>query len=157
MKKTDVLRALIRNLQDEAELAENSALRVLVSRDLDLDDDIKKMIMNFCNYSASRLGLEGQYKCYISFDRQKSGIKTTGICMPDRNEIKVYGKNRSLADILRSIAHEMFHLRQHEMGVIPLSRSKKHFEEPLEWHANAAAGSIVSKFASTVGRDKVYR
>lgn len=157
MKKTDVLRALIRNLQDEVDNPAKSALRVLVSRDLHLEDDEKKMIVNFCNYSASRLGLEGQYKCYISSNRQKSGIKTTGICIFDQNEIKVYGKNRSLADILRSIAHEMFHLRQHEMGVVPSHLKNKHFEEPLEWHANAAAGSIVSKFASTIGRDRVYR
>lgn len=157
MKKSDVLRALIRNLKDHIDSLEDAKMRVFVSSNLPFEKQDKKIVSDFCKYAAAQLGLERQYKCYISSSRHRSHIKTTGICLFDSDEIKVYGNNRALADILRSIAHEMFHLRQNEMGVVPMKLVNKHYAEPLEWHANAAAGAILSKFASTVGRDKVYR
>lgn len=157
MKKSDVLRALIRNLKDHVDPLDKPKMRIFVSNELSLASRDKKMISDFCKYAAAQMQLEKDYKCYVSASRHRSGIKTTGVCMFDTGEIKVYGNNRAVADILRSIAHEMFHLRQNELGVVPQRRKNKHFAEPLEWHANIAAGSILSKFASTVGRDKVYR
>lgn len=157
MKKSDVLRELIKNLKHHVDPLDDPRLRIFISDSLDFESQDKKIISDFCKYAAAQMKLEKDYNCYISADRRKSGIKTTGICIFDRDEIKVYGKNRALVDILRSIAHEMFHLRQNELGVVPQRIRNKHFAEPLEWHANIAAGSIVSKFASSVGRDKVYR
>jgi Zn-dependent peptidase ImmA (M78 family) len=58
--------------------------------------------------------------------------------------------------MLRSIAHEMYHLRQHELGLVP-RKMKQHHLSPIEWQANAAAGSLLSYFAQKVGRDKIYR
>lgn len=157
MKKSDVLRALIRNLKDDVEPTGKAKLRVFVSGNLRLSSEDKKIISDFCKFATSQMGIEQDYKCYVSSSRHFSDIKTTGICLLDRGEIKVYGSKRALADILRSIAHEMFHLRQNELGVVPMKIKNKHFAEPLEWHANAAAGSTLSKFAQVVGRNKVYR
>jgi hypothetical protein len=157
MKKSDVLRELIKNLKDHVDPLDKPKMRIFISDELSLEPHDRNLISNFCKYAAAQMNLEQDYKCYISSSRKRSGIKTTGICLFDRGEIKVYGSKRSLADILRSIAHEMFHLRQNELGVIPERIKNKHFTEPLEWHANIAAGSILSKFAITVGRDKVYR
>ena len=70
--------------------------------------------------------------------------------------VKIYCQSRSLADILRSIGHEMFHLRQHEMDLIPVKK-KLHHLNPVEWHANIAGGSLLSYFADITGKDKIYR
>ena len=136
MKKSDVLRELIKNLKDHVDPLDKPKMRIFISNELRLEPHDRNLISNFCKYAAAQMNLEQNYKCYISSDRKRSGIKTTGICLFDRGEIKVYGNKRSLADILRSIAHEMFHLRQNELGVIPERIENKHFTEPLEWHAN---------------------
>ena len=157
MKKSDVLRALISNLLHDQNSKENGSIKIFVGKNLGMPKDELAIISKFCKYCVQNLQLKDDYKCYISSDRRKSRIKTTGICKYDDREIKVYGNNRALADILRSIAHEMFHLKQGESNVIPRVIKNKHYSEPLEWHANAAAGALLSKFASEVGRDKIYR
>ena len=157
MKKSDVLRALISNLlRDELESSSGN-IKIFVGKNIDLSKDDLKIISKFCRYCSQHLGLQDDYKCYISSDRHKSRIKTTGICKYDDREIKVYGNHRALADVLRSIAHEMFHLKQGESNVIPRVIKNKHYSEPLEWHANAAAGSLLSKFSSEFGRDRISR
>ena len=60
--------------------------------------------------------------------------------MPSQ-EIKVYGKNRALVDVLRSIAHELVHHKQYEndelKGDIP------DIGGPIEDEANAFAGRFI--------------
>jgi hypothetical protein len=157
MKKSDVLRSLISNLLHDQNDEQKGSIKIFVGKNLGMSKDELAIISRFCKYCVKYLQLVDDYKCYISSDRRKSRIKTTGICKYDDREIKVYGSNRALADVLRSIAHEMFHLRQGESNLIPRVIKNKHYSEPLEWHANAAAGSLLSKFASDVGRDKIYR
>lgn len=50
----------------------------------------------------------------------------------------------------------MFHLRQHEMDQVPV-KMKVHYLNPIEWTANAAGGSLISYFADSIGKDKIYR
>ncbi len=157
MKKSDVLRALISNLLHDQNDEQKGDIKIFVSKNLGMSKEELEIVSKFCKYCVQNLQLKDNYKCYISSDRHKSRIKTTGVCKYDDREIKVYGNNRALADVLRSIAHEMFHLKQGESGVIPRVIKNKHYSEPLEWHANAAAGSLLSKFDSDVGRDKIYR
>ena len=128
----------------------------MIDRDLEMDHDDQVTISKFCNLCADALGLEDEYKCYLSNDRKRAKIVTSAICDFSRKNIRIYCHQRALADILRSIAHEMFHLRQNELNLVP-KKMKQHHLSPIEWHANVAAGSLLSYFAQKVGRDKIYR
>ena len=59
-------------------------------------------------------------------------------------EIKVLTKGRALVDILRSIAHELVHAKQHEEG--RLEPGSGDYGSPIENEANSIAGIIMRKF-----------
>ena len=129
--------------------------RVMISKGLDLSPKNKKIIMKFCKFVYETLELTDSYSCYLSGDRKASGIQTTAVCVYDDRKVAVYCKNRSLADVLRSIAHEMFHLKQFELDLVE-NEMPPHHLNPIEWDANIAAGSLVSYFAQKIGRDVIY-
>jgi len=151
-----LLRELMGNLENGFESTGSSRFSFMVEKGLHIDKKDLAIIKKFCDTAADAMGLEGNYKCYLSDDRKISKIVTTAICDFSRSNIRIYCHQRGLADILRSIAHEMYHLRQHENGLVPRNM-KQHHLEPIEWQANAAAGSLLSYFAQKVGKDKIYR
>ena len=56
----------------------------------------------------------------------------------------MYGKNRALADIMRSIAHEMTHMMQDQTGLLRGKiRDAGGFHED---QANARAGELIKRF-----------
>ena len=156
MKRTQLFKDLMHNLENGFESKQTRPIKVMISKGLEIDREDQKLISSFCEMCASSLGLSENYKCYLSDDRGRAKIVTSAICDFSRKNIRIYCRQRALADILRSIAHEMFHLRQSELGLVP-KNLKKHHLSPIEWHANAAAGSLLSYFAQQVGRDKIYR
>ena len=67
----------------------------------------------------------------------------------------VFGKNRALVDVLRSVAHEMTHMMQDETGLItgPVQDAGGFHED----QANSKAGEIIKLFAkSTPVRKRIY-
>jgi Zn-dependent peptidase ImmA (M78 family) len=64
------------------------------------------------------------------------------------NKVKIYAKDRAIVDIMRSIAHELTHLKQDVEGRL---NDKNHDKDnsagsPIENEANATAGTIMRKF-----------
>jgi len=157
MKQTQLLKSLMSNLQNGSDGKDFSRISIKISKELNISNEDKKLIKNFCDLCSDMLEMKGDYECFLAADRKKAKIVTTAICSFSENSIKIYCHDRALADILRSIAHEMFHLRQHELDLIPKEMNKPHHLNPVEWHANAASGSFLSYFAQKVGKDKIYR
>ena len=87
-----------------------------------LDGDIPKieekkdLVQAFIDHCCKNLDIENVYDVYIVDDRDAHGIRTTAYYDPQNEIIKVYGKERSLPDVLRSIAHELVHAKQHVKG-----------------------------------------
>lgn len=146
----------MRNLKNHDMSHDSSNLKILIDKGLHLSQEDQALISKFCKMCYSVLELEDEYKCFLTADRKRSKIITTAICDFSKNRIKIYCHNRALADLLRSIGHEMFHLKQSELGMVH-PNLKAHYLEPIEWHANICGGSLLSYFASKVGRDKIYR
>jgi Zn-dependent peptidase ImmA (M78 family) len=63
-------------------------------------------------------------------------------------KVKVYAKDRALVDIMRSIAHELVHLKQDKDGRLDDKDYKKNNDagSPIENEANAKAGEIIRNF-----------
>jgi len=156
MKRVQLLKELMRKLENGFDNNRVRTMTVMISKGLHIDKQDQKLIFDFCDMCANMLDLAESYECYLSSDRKKSKIVTTAICDFDRNNIRIYCHQRALVDILRSIAHEMYHLRQCELDLVP-KQMKQHYLNPIEWHANVAAGSLLSFYAQKVGKDKIYR
>lgn len=109
------------------------------------------LISNFIDLCNTELSIDEScnYKIYFVDDREKHSIKTTAFYNPYDNTIKIYAKDRMIIDSLRSLAHEMTHMMQNEMGLItgPVKDEGGFHED----QANAKAGLIVKRFIKRSG------
>jgi Zn-dependent peptidase ImmA (M78 family) len=120
-----------------------------LSIDEDLSFDEKKIntTKRFLIFCCDELGLTDKFTCKIVSDRASNGIKTTAFYQDDEKLTVVYGKNRMLGDILRSIAHELVHQLQHQENRVEYPVQDVGGE--IEDEANARAGAIVKQFIKT--------
>ena len=121
---------------------------------LDLDTEKTLLISDFINFCCEELPIRGGCKIHIVSDREANRISTTAVYMVGENDIRVYGKNRSLADVMRSVAHEMTHMMQDEQNLLHGNvRDAGGFHED---QANAKAGELLKLYAKKPGRRKIY-
>ena len=115
----------------------------------------KYAIYKFVQFVKDELGITIPFKIRTSEDR--SGFKTFAYYNPIEKVIAVYIKNRALPDIMRSIAHELVHHYDHQIGLAQKQNNpdvgvynndaEKTIEAgDIENRANAIAGSLIKKF-----------
>ena len=96
----------------------------------------------FVDFAHKELNIEKD--CPIDVEVEKSSEYTTGNYHINDRKIKILDNGRKLADILRTIAHELVHHKQNELGMlvgeIPEIGGK------IEDQANAYAGRLVKKY-----------
>ena len=145
-----------RLLNEEGVLANRVKKRKLVVEEsLQLPDAKVAMIADFIGFCCKSLPIMGAFEMHLVGDRHTNNIMTTAYCDPATGVMKIYRKNRAIPDILRSIAHELAHLRQGEQGEIgphPVMYAGGYLEDD----ANARAGTLLKIFAKNIGLDKVY-
>ena len=129
--------------------------KLYISNKTNMTPEKTILMGEFINFCADSLPIKGEFKVYVIDNRERHGITTTAAYHRGENLIKIYGKERALVDILRSIAHEMTHLMQDEnnalVGVIQDAGG------PIEDEANAKAGELIKLFAkSNPERRKIY-
>ena len=122
-------------------------MKLHVSKDLGFSPEKIKKAAEFCLFCAEKLPIEGDFEVYMVSERAPHQISTTALYEVGNNCCKVYCKNRSLADCLRSIAHEMTHMMQDQMGLLkgPI-RDAGGFHED---QANAKAGELIKLFVKS--------
>lgn len=120
-----------------------------------MTDSDKYAIYKFVQFVKNELGIKNSFKLRTSEDRR--GFKTFAYYNPHDQTIAVYIKNRSLPDIMRSIAHELVHHYDHQTGLaqkktnpdvgVYNNDAEKSIEAgDIENRANAIAGSLIKKF-----------
>jgi hypothetical protein len=104
-------------------------------------------------FCADSLPIEGDFSVFLTNSREQHGIATTALYEVGNNCCRVYCKNRALADVLRSVAHEMTHMMQDQMGLIrgPI-RDAGGFHED---QANSKAGELIKLFAKNKPENKM--
>lgn len=110
-----------------------------------LNDDKKEKLTTFVKFVKDQLELKTVPT--ISIKGNRDGLKTTANYdyTKENKIIKVYGKNRALVDIMRSVAHEMVHHKQFEDG--RLEQRPPDIGGEIEDEANAKAGQYIKLFA----------
>lgn len=107
-------------------------------------DEIVGDFLDFCQDS---LGYETPASVELVTDRDK--LVTLASYNLNDNSVRVYSKNRALADVLRSIAHELVHHKQLEDGRIDVNNPPQDVGGEIEDEANAVAGQLVKAFGYT--------
>ncbi len=128
---------------------------VTIDHTLDRCVKNKKIIFDFCMFCKDFLEIDYPLKIELVADRDKSNITTTAFYNPESHLIRVYCKNRAIADICRSIAHEMTHMSQMLEGRIefPVRDAGGQIED----EANSKAGEVLKLFAkSDPDRKSIY-
>jgi len=103
------------------------------------------VIKDFVGYVVKRLELDDVPSVALSYDEKEAGaMKSFGSFAPDKKELRVVVANRNLADILRTIAHELIHYKQNKDGKLNPDSGKTGSEQENE--ANALAGVFMRDF-----------
>lgn len=122
-------------------------MKLYVDKNLNLDHDKIGILSEFCAYCADQLPIVNPFKIYVVSNRDNHGISTTAAYEVNNNVCRIYGKNRAMVDICRSIAHEMTHMMQDECGLLI-----GHIQDAGGFHedqANAKAGELIKRFAKS--------
>ena len=115
----------------------------------------KYAIYKFVLFVKQELGITVPFKLRTSDVRD--GFKTFAYYDPAEKIVAVYMKNRALPDVMRSIAHEMVHHYDHQIGLAQKQKNpdvgiyskdadKSIKADDIENRANAIAGSLIKKF-----------
>jgi len=81
----------------------------------------------------------------VSYDTNKARKQSTfGTFNPDNDKIWLYVGNRNMADILRTLAHELVHRKQAEDGRLNITSGETGSD--IENEANAQAGVLLRNF-----------
>ena len=104
------------------------------------DEVIKKFVQEVSEY----LGVSGD-KIEISYDpKEAQEMASFGKHTPADGIIRVVAANRNLADVLRTLAHELIHRKQEEEGRLYHGAGDTGTE--VENEANAQAAVIMRRF-----------
>jgi len=111
-----------------------------------LNESQTATIGEFIKYSIKNLGLQNlPSSLTLSYDNdQAKERRSFGYFDPNNKKIWVYVKNRNMADILRTLAHELVHRKQEEDGRLDINSGKT--GSPIEDEANAMAGVLLRNF-----------
>ena len=111
-----------------------------------LNDDKKDKLNSFVKFVKKELEIEKVPT--ISIQANRDGLKTTAHYdyTKENKIVRVYGRNRALVDIMRSVAHELVHHKQFEEGRLDGPQPPDIGGE-IEDEANAKAGQHIKMYA----------
>lgn len=116
--------------------------RDLDETELEQNLDIQKEVDQFAKWACNVLHVQSNPEFDLSTDTEDAQDNHhTGRHVQGSNKIWVYIKNRNLVDILRTVFHELVHVRQGELGMIKPDSSYP--GSPIEVMADMLAGKYI--------------
>jgi hypothetical protein len=122
---------------------------------------LDKVVRRFVHFAAKYLKLKQLPKIKLRKGELSHDIHSMGHYVDDHKTVEVETKDRHVMDILRTLAHELTHYRQHQQLGKKMPDSAGRTGSPYENEANAEAGIVMRHFqnkypeffASTVSED----
>lgn len=103
------------------------------------------IMQKFIQFATQKLKLQSVPKIEFSYDTEEAQEgHHTGRHSTNDNSVWVYVANRNLVDIARTVAHELTHVRQGELGMIKPGDSYP--GSPIEMLADMSAGKYMKVF-----------
>ena len=112
-----------------------------------ISESKENSIKHFIEFATKRLKLKETPKVtLLSGDEYSNEKSSLGGYNPETKEIFVSTDNRLTADILRTIAHEMVHRKQDELGLVKDEVKDGADGSPIENQAHAVAGILMREY-----------
>ena len=112
-----------------------------------ISESKENSINHFVEYATKKLKLKETPKITLLSGREYSEAKTSlGGYNPMSKEIYVAIEGRLTADILRTLAHEMVHRKQDELGLVKDEVKDGATGSPIENQAHAVAGILMRNY-----------
>jgi hypothetical protein len=112
-----------------------------------ISESKQQSIQHFVEFATKRLKLKENPKISLVAGKEYGNVKSSlGGFDPITKEIYVATENRLTADILRTIAHEMVHRKQDEMGLVRNPMKDGADGSPIENQAHAVAGILMREY-----------
>jgi hypothetical protein len=139
---------LLKTLESYKKQKEVSKLKNFTSGlNENLSETKQQSIQNFVEFATKRLKLKEQPKISLVAGREFAEVKTSlGGFDPVSKEIFVATEGRLTADILRTLAHEMVHRKQDELGLVKNPMKDGADGSPIENQAHAVAGILMREY-----------
>jgi len=104
--------------------------------------DVSTEVEKFKDWAVNILKIQKPIKIDLSNDTEEAqeNHHTGGHIIGD-DTIWVYAKNRNLVDILRTVFHELVHVRQGELGMV--GNKDSYPGSPIEAQADMLAGKFI--------------
>jgi hypothetical protein len=113
----------------------------------DISESKQQSIQHFVEFATKRLKLKETPSITLVGGREFAEVKTSlGGYNPDDKSIYVATEGRLTADILRTLAHEMAHRKQDEMGLVTNAETDGADGSPIENKAHAVAGILMREY-----------
>ena len=110
------------------------------------NEELSSEVKKFVDWACSKLHIKSKPKILLSFDSEEAQQNHhTGSHTIGDDKIWVYAKNRNLVDILRTVFHELVHVRQGELNMIKAGDSYP--GSPIEAMADMLAGKYIKIYA----------
>jgi uncharacterized protein YjaZ len=117
------------------------------SLDEEVDAGVKAEVEKFVTWCCERFGIDNPPTIELSMDTEEAQTNHhTGGHTPGSGKVWVYANNRNLIDILRTVAHELVHVRQHEVNMIKPGASYP--GSPIEAMADMVAGKYIKVYGA---------
>lgn len=112
-----------------------------------IDTDLEKEVDKFVDWTVKILNLQSKPIIELSNDTEEAQSQHhTGSHSEGSNKVWVYAKNRNLVDILRTVFHELVHVRQSELNMIQPGDSYP--GSPIEVMADMLAGKYIKIYGA---------
>jgi hypothetical protein len=106
------------------------------------NNELQQEVDKFIDWAVKRLHLKSRPTVELSMDtKEAQNNHHTGGHQMGEDKIWVYAKNRNLVDILRTVFHELVHVRQGELNMIEPGDSYP--GSPIEAMADMLAGKYI--------------
>lgn len=118
-----------------------------------MKNDLKYTVVKFAKFVKDELNLNLPFKLVFVSERDQD-LKTYAYYDKVNKTVKVYTKGRGLADVLRSVAHELIHHKQNQDKKLDVPHAD--VGGAIEDEANSVAGQFVKKFGYANPELEIY-
>lgn len=109
-------------------------------------EENEKILKDFTEYCIKHLRLKETPTIHFADDSFAEQKRALGAYEPESKTIIVVTQHRMMADIMRTLAHELVHRKQDELGLIKNVEENGKTGSPTENVANAVAGIIMRNY-----------
>jgi hypothetical protein len=104
-----------------------------------------KTAKEFIAWAVKKLDIKKEPNVVFTHDKEEVRKKRTFGTTMQTGDVWVYVGERNTADMLRTLCHELVHVRQFEIGTAHSSMTKEE-EQAIEDEANAIAGRMMREY-----------